>query len=78
MALIKRSNLWWIDIYHNGKRHRFSTKTSDRKKAEEIYSKVLFRLNEATLKSQVEAESEQPVGQKESHISYEEFYEKHY
>ncbi|MDW7997824.1 MAG: site-specific integrase [Thermodesulfovibrio sp.] len=78
MALVKRGNIWWIDIYHNGKRIRFSTKTSDRKKAEEIYSKVLFGLNEATLKSQVEAESEQSVGQKESHISYEEFYEKHY
>ncbi|MDW7973447.1 MAG: hypothetical protein RMI01_09660 [Thermodesulfovibrio sp.] len=45
MALVKRGNIWWIDIYHNGKRRRFSTKTSNKKKAEEIYTKVLLKLN---------------------------------
>ncbi|MDW7997996.1 MAG: site-specific integrase [Thermodesulfovibrio sp.] len=76
MALVKRGTIWWIEIYHNGKRRRFSTKTSNRKKAEEIYTKVLLRLNSSGM--QAEAKSEQATMQPESSISYEEFYGKYY
>ncbi|MEN2994231.1 MAG: site-specific integrase [Thermodesulfovibrio sp.] len=76
MALVKRGKIWWIDFYHNGKRYRLSTKTSDKKKAEEIYIKVLLRLNSAEKIQNVKYE--QGITQTESSMSYEEFYEKHY
>ncbi|MDI1472115.1 site-specific integrase [Thermodesulfovibrio sp. 1176] len=76
MALYKRGGVWWISLYHNGKRHRISTKTSDRKKAEEIYAKVMLKLNNS--KSEPAPDLLKPAESTESSISYAEFYEKHY
>lgn len=75
MALTKRGNTWWIDLYVNGQRKRFSTRTSDKKKAEEIYARVLLRLN-----SQAQPEQPQSVepALKESSLTYEQFYRDHY
>lgn len=36
----KGSNMWWISIYHDGKRVRQSTDTEDKKLAEKIHAKV--------------------------------------
>lgn len=76
MALFKRGNIWWIDIYHGGKRHRISTKTPDRKKAEEIYTKLLLKLNNSHTEST--SEPLKPTEPAESTMTYAEFYEKHY
>lgn len=76
MALYKRGGVWWISLYHNGKRHRISTKTTDRKKAEEIHAKVLLKLNNLQLETTPEPlKATEPT---ESGITYAEFYEKHY
>lgn len=76
MALYKRGDTWWIDIYHNGKRHRISTKTSDHKKAEEIHTKLLLKLNnQQTEPTSENLKSTEPA---ESSMTYAEFYEKHY
>ncbi len=45
MGLYKRGKIWWIAITIDGKQKCFSTKTSDRKIAEQIYAKVLLKLD---------------------------------
>jgi integrase len=42
----KGSKIWWISIYHNGKRIRKSTGTPDRRLSEKIYAKVKTQLVE--------------------------------
>ncbi|MEJ5226855.1 site-specific integrase [Thermodesulfovibrio sp.] len=76
MALYKRGGVWWISLYHNGKRHRISTKTTDKKKAEEIYAKVLLKLNNQ--QTEPTSENLKPAEPVESSMTYKEFYEKHY
>ncbi|MDI6864623.1 tyrosine-type recombinase/integrase [Thermodesulfovibrio yellowstonii] len=76
MALYKRGNTWWIDLYHNGKRYRISTKTHDKRKAEEIHAKVLLKLGSP--QTEIVPEPEKLTQLAESSITYQEFYEKHY
>lgn len=40
MSLIKRGNVWWIDIAANGRRLRQSAETSDRKAAKELHDQL--------------------------------------
>jgi len=75
MALVKRGTTWWIDLYINGQRKRFSTKTSDKKKAEEIYARVLLRLNNPQQPEQTQTIKPAP---EESSLTYEQFYRDHY
>lgn len=78
MALFKRGKVWWISIYHNGKRYRFSTKTNNKKKAEEINAKVLTRLNNPTT-SKIKTQPQHELHElSESDITYKEYYENHY
>lgn len=65
MGLYKRGNIWWFSITIKGKQFRFSTKTSDRKKATEIYARTLIEL-------------ENPAKEIESSISFGEFFQKQY
>ena len=44
MGLYKRGNIYWCSITVKGKQYRFSTKTKDRKTAQQIYAKLLFDL----------------------------------
>lgn len=76
MALFKRGNTWWISLYHNGKRYRISTRTSDRKRAEEIHAKVLLRLSNPQPESEPKLQTTTEPA--ESSMTYAEFYEKHY
>lgn len=49
MGLYKRGKIWWFSITIKGKQYRFSTKTTDKKKAQEIYLRTLLDLeNPAT------------------------------
>lgn len=36
MSLYKRGGVWWVYVVHEGQRHRFSARTSDRQSAERI------------------------------------------
>lgn len=40
MALHKRADVWWIDIYHKGHRIRQSTKTTVKEEAQEVHDKI--------------------------------------
>ena len=75
MSLYKRGNIWWIAVAKDGKRHFFSTKTSDKKKAQEIYAKVLLRLSG----TDAENPTEKVVNKiPQSNITFAEFFLNHY
>ncbi|ACI20993.1 tyrosine-type recombinase/integrase [Thermodesulfovibrio yellowstonii] len=65
MGLYKRGNIWWFSVTIKGKQFRFSTKTTDRKKATEIYAKALLELDN-------------PTKDVENQISFGEFFENQY
>jgi len=44
MALYKRSNIWWIDIGHRGKRIQQSSGTSDKIAAQQLHDKIKSEL----------------------------------
>jgi integrase len=44
MALIKRGNIWWIDLVHRGRRSRKSTGTTDREAARQQHDELKARL----------------------------------
>jgi len=75
MSLYKRGNIWWIAVTKDGKRHFFSTKTSDKKKAQEIYAKVLLRLSGTDAENPTKkVENRLP----QSNITFAEFFKNHY
>jgi len=62
MGLYKRGNVWWITINKDGKRYYYSTKTSDKKKAEEIYARVILKLSSTDIeKKEVYKETSQGI-----------------
>jgi len=67
MGLYKRGNIWWIVISKDGKRNFFSTKTSDKKKAEQIYAQVLLKLTGKTDKKHPQSD-----------ITFADFFSDHY
>ncbi len=74
MGLYKRGKIWWIAITIDGKQKCFSTKTSDRKIAEQIYAKVLLKLDNQESKTVTwQTETNQ-----ESMLTFESFYREHY
>lgn len=88
MGLYKRGNIWWITVTINGKQHFYSTRTTDKKKAEQIYAKLLLKLNNSeiepvtpsaiqSLKFKVQNQLE-PQATKESHLTFEIYYQNHY
>lgn len=44
MPIIKRGDIYWTDIRHDGRRIRKSTRTSDKKSAEELHDKIKSEL----------------------------------
>lgn len=44
MSLLKRGNVWWIDIRHNGQRLRRSTGIADKRSAQEYHDRVKLQL----------------------------------
>ena len=46
MSLLKRGNVWWSYFYVDGIRHQFSTGTSNRRKAENIETKLKDEVND--------------------------------
>jgi len=46
MGLYKRGQVWWMSFIYQGKRHRVSIETSDRKRAQKIYDAVKGQIAE--------------------------------
>ncbi len=40
MSIVKRGNVWWIDIRHEGQRIRRSTGITDKRSAQEYHDRV--------------------------------------
>ncbi len=78
MGLYKRGNIWWVAITVNGKQQCFSTKTSDKKTAEQIYAKLLLKLNNQNSEPVLQKKSEPQHLVKESSITFETYYQNHY
>ncbi len=75
MALRKRGNIYWIDMVYNGKRYRFSTKTSDKKKAEEIHAKLILKLSSNEKFSNIQNTEDKNSSIKiESTLAYKDFF----
>lgn len=70
MALFKRGRIWWMSFVKNGRQYRVSTKTTDKKKAEMIYHKLMLELDSCSASFEQEP--------RESSITFKEFFENHY
>lgn len=44
MSLLKRGNIWWVRITHNGRRIQESTKTADKQEAQEYHDRLKSEL----------------------------------
>ncbi len=74
MGLYRRGKTWWISFTHNGKKHRISTKTTDKRKTQEIYLEVMMQLkNPDTQKAETETN---PLLYKEFYQEYLKWYSK--
>lgn len=70
MGLFKRGNVWWASVMHQGKRYRFSCKTSDKSEAQAVYAKVLLELKQGNVRIK-ESKPKEPEKPK---LTYGEYY----
>jgi len=79
MGLYRRGKVWWISITVGGKRYWVSTKTDNRRVAEEIHAKVLLELSRSTPANTVtQPQGNQEKAPKRKDLTYEEFYRDRY
>ena len=74
MGLYRRGKIWWIALRVDGQQRYFSTKTTNKKEAEEIYAQVLLSLKN---KGKEQTTGTSQSTDRESTIPYSKFYEQY-